>query len=36
MAVVGGETWDATKIMAAVRFQEQFFDSYVEVDADGA
>lgn len=31
VAVVGGETWDAVKIMSAVRFQEQFFDSYVEM-----
>jgi inorganic pyrophosphatase len=31
VAVVGAETWDAAKIQAAVRFQEQFFDSYVEL-----
>lgn len=33
VAVVGAETWDAAKIGAAVRFQEQFFDSYVELPA---
>lgn len=31
VAAVGAETWDAPKIMAAVRFQEQFFDSFVEL-----
>jgi inorganic pyrophosphatase len=31
VAVVGAETWDAAKIEAAIRFQEQFFDSYVEL-----
>lgn len=31
VAAVGGETWDAEKIAVAVRFQEQFFDSYVEM-----
>ena len=36
VAVVGGETWDAPKIAAAVQFQEQFFDSYVEIAADDA
>lgn len=35
VAVVGGEAWDAAKIAAAVRFQEQFFDSYVELSPDG-
>lgn len=34
VAVVGAETWDAPKIDAAVRFQEQFFDSYVEIETD--
>ena len=33
VATVGAETWDAPKIMAAVRFQEQYFDSYVELPA---
>lgn len=27
--------WDAAKIMGAARFQEQFFDSYVEIEAGG-
>jgi inorganic pyrophosphatase len=34
VAVVGGETWDAPKIEAAVHFQEQFFDSYVELPTE--
>ncbi len=31
VAIVGAESWDAEKIAASVRFQEQFFDSWVEV-----
>ena len=34
VAVVGGEAWDVEKIAAAVRFQEQFFDSFVEMAAE--
>jgi inorganic pyrophosphatase len=35
VAVIGAETWDAPKIAAAVHFQEQFFDSYVELPSEG-
>jgi inorganic pyrophosphatase len=31
VAVVGAESWDEAKIAEAIRFQERFFDSYVEL-----
>jgi inorganic pyrophosphatase len=31
VAVVGAESWDEAKIADAIRFQERFFDSYVEL-----
>jgi inorganic pyrophosphatase len=33
VAIVGGETWDGEKIATAMPFQEQSFDSYVEMTA---